>query len=76
MKFNGGAIFFVDTVLNCFYKLISRVLTNRLKKVSDKITSVGQYGYSKKKHCQEVLIGLLNKIEVANKEKKAVFWSP
>jgi hypothetical protein len=55
------------SLLNCFYKLISRVLTNRLKKVSDKITAVGQYGYAKNKQCQEVLIGLLNKIHAANK---------
>jgi hypothetical protein len=30
--------------------------------VSDKITNIGQYGYSKKKQCQEVLIGLINEI--------------
>jgi hypothetical protein len=53
------------SLLNCFYKLISRVLTNRLKKVIDKITQIGQYGYSKKKQCQEVLIGLLTKIHNA-----------
>jgi hypothetical protein len=54
------------SLLNCFYKLISRVLTNRLKKVIDKVTSIGQYGYSKKKQCQEVLFGLLNKIHQIN----------
>jgi hypothetical protein len=37
------------SLLNCFYKLISRVMTNRLKKVIDKVTMIGQYGYSKKK---------------------------
>jgi exonuclease III len=50
------------SLLNCFYKLISRVLTNRLKKVIDKVTRIGQYGYSSKKQCQEVLIGLLSKM--------------
>jgi exonuclease III len=50
------------SLLNCFYKLISRVLTNRLKKVIDKVTKIGQYGYSSKKQCQEVLIGILSKI--------------
>jgi hypothetical protein len=50
------------SLLNCFYKLISRVMTNRLKKVIDKVTMIGQYGYSKKKQCQEVLIRLLNEI--------------
>jgi hypothetical protein len=47
--------------------LISRVFTNRLKKVIDKITNIGQYGYSKKKQCQEVLLGLLSNIYEANK---------
>jgi hypothetical protein len=45
-------------------------LTNRLKKVIDKITGLGQYGYSKKKQCQEVLIGLINKIYSARNEKE------
>jgi Reverse transcriptase (RNA-dependent DNA polymerase) len=49
------------SLLNCFYKIISRVLTNRLKSVTDKITKVGQYGYSTKKQCQEVLLGLITK---------------
>jgi hypothetical protein len=43
------------SLLNCFYKLISRVLTNRLKKVIDKITSIGQYGYSKKSSVRKYL---------------------
>jgi hypothetical protein len=43
------------SLLNCFYKLISRVLTNRLKKVIDKITSIGQYGYSKKNNAKKFL---------------------
>jgi hypothetical protein len=38
------------SLLNCFYKIISRVITNRIKTVSDKITQVGQKGYSKKKN--------------------------
>jgi hypothetical protein len=53
------------SLLNCFYKLISRVITNRLRKVIDKITKVGQYGYSNTKQCQEVLIGLLGEIHLA-----------
>jgi hypothetical protein len=56
------------SLLNCFYKLISRALTNRLKKVMDKVTGIGQYGYMKKKQCQEVLIGLLNKISKAKND--------
>jgi Reverse transcriptase (RNA-dependent DNA polymerase) len=55
------------SLLNCFYKLISRVLSNRIKKIIDKVTHVGQYGYSNSKQCQEVLMGLLNEANIAKK---------
>jgi hypothetical protein len=47
------------SLLNCFYKVLSRTIANRLTKVMDKITKVGQKGYSKTKQCQEVLISLI-----------------
>jgi hypothetical protein len=34
------------SLLSCFYKLISRVFANRLSLVMDKITKIGQKGYS------------------------------
>ncbi len=46
------------SLLNCFYKLISRVLTARLRTVIDKLTPVGQKGYSNTRRCQEVLISV------------------
>jgi Reverse transcriptase (RNA-dependent DNA polymerase) len=55
------------SLLNCFYKIISRAISNRLKKVMDKITNVGQKGYSKKRQCQEVLISLISGIKQAKK---------
>jgi exonuclease III len=48
------------SLLNCFYKIISRVLTNRIVTVSDKITKIGQKGYSKSKWCQEVAITIFD----------------
>jgi hypothetical protein len=57
------------SLLNCFYKLISRVFTNRLKKVIDKITRVGQYGYSARKQCQEVLLGIIKNIHETKKQQ-------
>jgi hypothetical protein len=45
------------SLLNCFYKIISRVIALRLKRVMDKITAVAQKGFSSTKYCQEVLIG-------------------
>jgi hypothetical protein len=50
------------SLLNCFYKLISRVVALRLKKVMDKITRVAQKGFSSTKYCQEVLIGIVDSI--------------
>jgi exonuclease III len=50
------------SLLNCFYKLISRVISIRLKSVMDKITRVAQKGFSSTKYCQEVLIGIVDSI--------------
>jgi hypothetical protein len=58
------------SLLNCFYKIISRVIAERLKKVINKITNVGQKGYNSSKYCQEVLIMLVDEIETAKTEKK------
>jgi exonuclease III len=56
------------SLLNCFYKIISRVIANRLQKHMDKLTKVCQKGYSSSKQCQEVLINIIdsvNKIKVS-----------
>jgi hypothetical protein len=58
------------SLLNCFYKLISRVIALRLKTVMDKITRVGQKGFSSSKYCQEVLIDVIDSISAINKQKK------
>jgi Reverse transcriptase (RNA-dependent DNA polymerase) len=55
------------SLLSCFYKLVSRVYANRLKTVIDKITNVGQKGYSKTKQCQEVLISIIEGIRKCKK---------
>jgi hypothetical protein len=59
------------SLLNCFYKLISRVIALCLSKVMDKITRVGQKGFSSTKYCQEVLIGIIDSVNHL-KEKKMV----
>jgi hypothetical protein len=58
------------SLLNCFYKLISKVITNRIRTVFDKITHVGQKGYSKKKLCQEAIFPLIDSILGSKKLKK------
>jgi exonuclease III len=59
------------SLLNCFYKIVSRVLTNRLIRVSDKITKIGQKGYSKSKWCQEVAITLFDSIADCKTRQKS-----
>jgi Reverse transcriptase (RNA-dependent DNA polymerase) len=55
------------SLLSCFYKLVSQAYANRLKTVIDKITNVGQKGYSKTKQCQEVLISIIEGIRKCKK---------
>jgi hypothetical protein len=50
------------SLLNCFYKIISRVIALRLRKVMDKLTRISQKGFSGSKYCQEVLIGIVDSI--------------
>jgi Reverse transcriptase (RNA-dependent DNA polymerase) len=56
------------SLLSCFYKIVSRAFANRLKRVIDKITNIGQKGYSKTKQCQEVLIQIITGIENCKKK--------
>jgi len=58
------------SLLNCFYKIISRVITKRLRKYMDKLTPICQKGYSGSRYCQEVLISVIESIEKCNTRKK------
>ena len=58
------------SLLNCFYKIISRVITNRLRKYMDKMTPLCQKGYSNSRYCQEVLISVIEGVEKCNSNKK------
>ncbi len=60
-------------MLNCFYKLISRVVALRLKKVIDKITHVAQKGFSSTKYCHEVLLGIVDSINHLKYKNKQGF---
>jgi len=51
------------SLLNCFYKIISRVITKRLRIYMDKMTPICQKGYSSTRYCQEVLIQVIETIE-------------
>jgi hypothetical protein len=58
------------SLLNCFYKIISRAFTNRLKDYMDKLTPTAQKGYSTTRQCQEVLIAVLDIISNCKSIKK------
>jgi exonuclease III len=58
------------SLLNCFYKIISRVIATRLRKVMDKITKVAQKGFSGNKYCQEVLIGIVDSINTVKHTRR------
>jgi hypothetical protein len=51
------------SLLNCFYKCISRAFAERLKKYMNKLTPCAQKGYANGRYCQEVLIGVIDSIE-------------
>ena len=48
---------------------MTRVLTNRLRKYIDKLTPIGQKGYSEKRQCQEVLISVSDCVSKCNSRK-------
>jgi len=50
------------SLLSCLYKVLSRALNNRLKKVRDIIFSRAQKGFTNQRHIQEVLINVIEGI--------------
>jgi len=54
------------SLLSCFYKVLSRVVANRLRKYMDKLTPIGQKGFSESRQCQEPLINLSDIISKCN----------
>jgi hypothetical protein len=50
------------SLLNGFYKIISRVIAKRLGKYMDKLKKISHKGLSNSKQCQEVLINIVDSI--------------
>ena len=50
------------SLLNCSYKIVSRAINNRLKTVTDRITSRAQKGFTESRYIQEVLINVIENI--------------
>jgi hypothetical protein len=51
------------SLLSCMYKIISRALNSRLKRVLDRVTSRAQKGFNKSRSLQEVWINIIEKIQ-------------
>ena len=54
------------SLLSCMYKILTRALNNRLKKVSEKILSRAQKGFCNNRYIQEVLINVYENIAHCN----------
>jgi exonuclease III len=50
------------SLLSCFYKIISKAVDARLETVIDKVTSLAQKAYNKKRYIQEALINTIEMI--------------
>ena len=50
-------------MLSNFYKIISRVINNRLKKVTNRILSRAQKGFNQKRFIQEAILNTLETID-------------
>jgi exonuclease III len=50
------------SLLNCFYKVISRAVNNRLKKLNDRFTSRAQKGFTTSRYLQEVILNVTQNI--------------
>ncbi len=50
------------SLLSCFYKIISKAVDARLERVIDKVTSLAQKAYNKKRYIQEALINTIDTI--------------
>jgi exonuclease III len=54
------------SLLNCFYKIISRAINERLKKISNIIFSRAQKGFTSSRYIHEVLINVAENIAYCN----------
>jgi len=55
------------SLLSCFYRVLSRAISSRLRKYMDKLTPIGQKGFSSSRQCQEPLINLTDIISKCNR---------
>jgi exonuclease III len=54
------------SLLNCLYKVVSRAINSRLKKISNRVLSRAQKGFTSGKYIQECLINIIETIKRCN----------
>jgi Reverse transcriptase (RNA-dependent DNA polymerase) len=57
------------SLLNCVYKVISKAINNRLKKVANRILRRAQKGFVPKRYIQECLINIIETVNYCEKTK-------
>jgi Reverse transcriptase (RNA-dependent DNA polymerase) len=55
------------SLLNCFYKVISRAVNNRLKKFNDRFTTRAQKGFTPNRYLHEVILNISQNISHCKK---------
>ena len=57
------------SLLSNFYKIISRLINNRLKKITNRVMSRGQKGFNQSRQIHEVIINALENMNFCKKNK-------
>ena len=61
------------SLLNCIYKIISKSVNNRLKKITDTVLSRAQKGFTQSRVIQEVIINVVHNIAHCNSTNTPAF---
>ena len=61
------------SLLNCIYKIVSKSINNRLKKIADTVMSWAQKGFTQSRYIQEVIINVVHNISHCNSTNTPAF---
>ena len=57
------------SLLSNFYKIVSRLINNRLKEIANRILSRAQKGFNKKRYIQESIVNVMETMDFCKKKK-------
>ena len=61
------------SLLNCIYKIFSKLVNNRLKRIADTVMSRAQKGFTQSRYIQEVIINVIHGISHCNRTNTPAF---